>query len=89
MKKTPSRILNEPASFLSLGPFDIAASGYFLILTYHLLKIFGIEILSFPIAALFALCLIAIRSNKRPHIIRDKILHLSSKRISFNLRTLK
>jgi len=89
MKKAPSRILNEPTSFLSLGPFDIAALGYFLILSYHLFKIFGAEILSFPAAGLFALALITIRSSKRPHTVRDRILFFLSKRISVNVRTLR
>lgn len=84
MTKTPSRILNEKMSFLSLSVIDIAGLGYLLIVTHRLLEPFGVELISFVILGVSAATLISIRIKYRSKTIRDYLSFKLSKKISLN-----
>lgn len=83
MTKTPSRILNEPSGFMGLSSFDVAAIGYLLIMSYHLLILIGFELFSFLIAGLMFISLVGVRSKFRPKVIRDYFTFTLSKTVSF------
>lgn len=88
MTKTPSRILNEPTGFMGLSSFDVAAIGYLLILSYHLLFLVGLELFSFLIAALAFISLVGVRSKLRQKVIRDYFAFTVSKKIYYKTQGL-
>lgn len=66
-----SRHLNEKTNWFGLEVLDLAALGYFLVLSFEFLGRWNLELFAFLAAALIAIGLMHVRLTQRPKCIRD------------------
>lgn len=70
-KYRSARLLNERSGWLGLSVWDIVVIVYVMVIANSLLRPWGVEFLSFPIAGLVLIFMINIRLRSRPKTIRD------------------
>lgn len=82
MKLKSARLLNERPGWLGLSVWDLGLIGYVLIIFHSILEPWGLELLSFVVAAGAFIFLLKVRLKHRPKTIRDQIRNaLTSKKI--------
>lgn len=67
----PSRLLNEKSGFLGLSVFDLTIVTFTLVMSHAFFEKIGLGILSFLVAGVVLIALMAVRFGYRRKVIRD------------------